>query len=203
MTSNMPKAPKVQVVKSKKVVHPNSRQASYIQRRVNHDNRVVKSKVDTSMKQDQLQQKLVWFQEHLDPEKASYSKSEVAELTVNYLNRFEDQLEQISIVNSIGNRQQQHVSRESAIRITMEKEQHEFDTIGIEVPDLVNGKALNVFRNWTGEAKYHPNIKMRKSRRADIHIPLEGACVSTSDTKPSQQDSVDADLPDYIEQEEK
>lgn len=170
----MPKTPKGPLAKDK-LIHPNSRKANYIQRQFNRDTRVQKSKAKTTLKEEQLQQKLVWFHANLDSSKTCYTKHELAELTSRYLGRFEDQLEQISIINSVGNRQsKQHVSRETAINITVEKETHEFDTVGLEVPDLINGKAMEYFRNWTEEIRYHPNIKLRKSKRSDLkHSDME------------------------------
>ena len=48
-----------------------------------------------------------------------------------YLGRFNDELEQIEIVNSIGKRKgEQHIARKDAIRFTMEKERHQFEGPG-------------------------------------------------------------------------
>lgn len=166
----MPKAPKVPVQKATKVVHPNSRQAMCIQREASRDQRVLKSKAESSVKQLQLQQKLLWYLEHIDPQKNVYTKHEVAELTIQYLERFKEETEQINIVNSVGNRQsKQHVARETAIKFTEKQEKYEFENFGIEVPDLVNGKNLEYFRNWTGEIKYFPNIKLKKSKKSDLN----------------------------------
>lgn len=164
----MPKAPKTPIGKDK-LVHPNSRKAQYIQGQLNRNKRVQKSKAETTLKQEQLQQKLLWFHSNLDTSKTTYTKHELAELTSRYLERFDEQLEQIAIVNSVGNRQsRQHMSRETAIHITKEKETLDFDTIGLEVPDLINGKSLEYFKTWTEEIKYHPNIKLRKCKRTDL-----------------------------------
>lgn len=197
----MPKAPKAAVGKPKKVVHPNSRQASYIQRQANRDHKLMKSKAETAVKQEQLQQKLQWYQSHLDPQKSMYTKQEVAELTLEYIDRFNGELEQIGIVNAVGNRQtKQHQARETAINLTREKENHEFNTVGVEVPDLINGKNLDYFRNWTGETRYFPNIKLRKSKRSDLKT---GNTEGKKDTQNSNEDTENSlDLPDYVDSEE-
>ena len=166
----MPKAPKTAIGKQK-LIHPNSRQASCIQRQANRDQRVLKSKADSSLKLEVQRQKLQWYQDNLDPNKKSYTKHEVAELTIQYMDRFDEEMEQITIVNSVGNRQsKQHQSRETAIRLTKEREKMESEGAGIVVPDLVNGKYLENFRNWTGEIKAFPNLKFRKSRRTDLKV---------------------------------
>ena len=185
----MPKAPKAVVGKSKKVVHPNSRHALFIQKQNNREQRLMKNKAEAAIKQEQLQQKLLWYQSNLDSQKSMYTKNEVAELTVKYLERFKDELEQIGIVNSVGNRQtKQHQARETAIKITKERETYEFDTVGIEVPDLLNGKNLEYFRNWTGEIRYFPNIKLRKSKRSDLK----------DNTENNESENIE-DLPDYVD----
>ncbi|XP_052785587.1 translation machinery-associated protein 16-like [Mya arenaria] len=195
----MPKAPKSQVSKA---VHPHSRRATVLRKKLNREQRVMKSKVETTLKQDQLQQKLVWFQENLDAQKATYTKHELAELTSRYLNRFDDQLEQISIVNSIGNRQgNSHVARENAIKLTLETECHEFETVGIEVPDLINGKALSIFKTWTGEARYHPNIKLRRSKKIDLKSS-ENEELSEMEGDSKSVEADDTDLPDYVSEDD-
>lgn len=193
----MPKAPKAAVGKAKKVVHPNSRQATYIQKQVNRDNKLMKNKAESAIKQEQLQQKLLWYQKHLDPNKSMYTKHEVAVLTLEYIDRFEDELEQIGIVNAVGNRQtKQHQARETAIKLTKEKENYEFDTVGMEVPDLVNGKNFEYFRNWTGEIRYFPNIKLRKSKRSDLVDMDKKDKVNKEDKGISNNLE---ELPDYID----
>jgi translation machinery-associated protein 16 len=206
----MPKAPKAVVGKSKKVVHPNSRHALYIQKQNNREHRLMKNKAESAIKQEHLQQKLLWYQTNLDSQKSMYTKNEVAELTCTYLERFNDELEQIGIVNSVGNRQtKQHQAREAAIKITKERENHEFDTIGIDVPDLLNGKNLEYFRNWTGEIRYFPNIKLRKSKRSDLKEKTEKIDESENNEElPDYDDCVGNDidtvnacdeLPDYVD----
>ena len=187
----MPKAPKVPVRKEK-VVHPNSRKAAYVNKQVSRESRVLKSKADTTLKQEQLQQKLLWFHSNMDSSKTVYTKHELAELTSSYLERFDEQLEQISIANSVGSRQgKQHVSRETAINITKEKETQQFGSVGVEVPDLINGKAFSYFKSWPEEIKYHPNIKFRKSKRTDLKEQEE-----------SGQDSGEDDAEENIESDD-
>ncbi|KAL4240991.1 translation machinery-associated protein 16 [Mactra antiquata] len=190
----MPKAPKSNAGKANKVIHPNSRTAKYLQRQANRDQRVQKTKADTVIKQEQLQQRLIWYQDNMDPQKSAYTKHEVAELTLEYLERFSEELEQIGIVNNIGNRQtKQHQARETAIKITQEKEKHEFKTVGIEVPDLINGKSFEYFRNWTGEINFLPQIKLRRSKDSDLKE-------ATEESEASADDKISSDeLPDYVD----
>uniref|UniRef100_A0A8C4W620 Translation machinery-associated protein 16 n=1 Tax=Gopherus evgoodei TaxID=1825980 RepID=A0A8C4W620_9SAUR len=113
-------------------------------------------------------EKLQWFQSHLDPSKADYTKREACELIEKYLHRFSDELEQIELRNSIKGRQgRQHNSREMIIKQTIEHERQLYEGYGIDIPDIVNGKHLKIFREWDGDLKKLPNIKMRKVATKD------------------------------------
>lgn len=53
-------------------------------------------------------------------------------LFFRYLARFNDELEQIRIKHSVGNRKnRQHASREDIINMTIQRETEEFNTCGI------------------------------------------------------------------------
>ncbi|KAG2466827.1 TMA16 protein, partial [Polypterus senegalus] len=107
-------------------------------------------------------EKLLWFQSQLHPDKSVYSKKEACEIIERYLHRFDNELEQIELVNSIKGRQgRQHSAREDVIKHTMERERMLYEGYGIEIPDILNGKHLKIFREWNGDLQKLPNIKMR------------------------------------------
>ncbi|KAI0230051.1 Translation machinery-associated protein 16 [Lamellibrachia satsuma] len=151
-----------------KVVHPNSRQAMQLSRTTFRDMRLQKKQKTKSLKVEVLGEKLKWFQDSLVEEKLVYSREETHELVDRYLHRFDDELDQIEIVNSIKGRSgQQHVSRKHAITMTLEMEKSEYNGPGLEIPDIINGKNLKVFRDWTGEMRFVQNIKTRKLKATD------------------------------------
>ncbi|XP_016119749.1 translation machinery-associated protein 16 [Sinocyclocheilus grahami] len=43
----------------------------------------------------------------------------------------------------------------------MERERAQYEGNGFEIPDIINSKHLKIFREWTGDLKKLPNIKMR------------------------------------------
>uniref|UniRef100_A0A8C3F8H5 Translation machinery-associated protein 16 n=1 Tax=Chrysemys picta bellii TaxID=8478 RepID=A0A8C3F8H5_CHRPI len=132
-------------------------------------------------------EKLQWFQSHLDPSKADYTKKEACELIEKYLHRFSDELEQIELHNSIKGRQgRQHSSREIIIKQTIEHERQLYEGYGIDIPDIVNGKHLNIFREWDGDLKKLPNIKMRKVSTKDA------VCSRTEVTNGEAEEELDA-----------
>ena len=88
-----------------------------------------------------------------------------------YRNRFAEELEQISIVQAVGNRtsqSRQHASREASINMTTEDETNQFEGSGIEVPDLINKKHLEELRKWDGDLNQIQNLKFRKISALDV-----------------------------------
>ncbi|TSO98558.1 Translation machinery-associated protein 16 [Bagarius yarrelli] len=158
-----PKASKGKNAVENKVIHPYSRKAGYLARAAIKQERKEKSKNEKALRLNLIRDKLLWFQNQLDSEKLEYSKQEACELIERYLHRFDKELEQIELANSIKGRQGRlHFSRETVIKQTMEREQTQYEGCGFEIPDIMNSKHLKTFREWNGDLKKLPNIKMRK-----------------------------------------
>ncbi|CAG2066448.1 unnamed protein product, partial [Timema podura] len=87
-----------------------------------------------------------------------------------YLKRFSDELEQIKLKHSVGNRgkSRQHASREDIIRLTVLRDEEEFATCGLEVPDLLNPKQLQLLRSWSGELRYIQNLRLVRLHRRGL-----------------------------------
>ncbi|MCJ8749228.1 hypothetical protein PDJAM_G00173930 [Pangasius djambal] len=159
----MPKAPKGKSAVEKKVIHPYSRKAASLARAALRQDRREKLKSEKAQHLNLIREKLLWFQNQLDSKKLEYSKQEACEIIERYLHRFDGELEQIELANSIKGRQGRvHVSRETVIKQTMERERALYEGHGFEIPDIINSKHLKTFREWNGDLKKLPNIKMRK-----------------------------------------
>ncbi|XP_013396292.1 translation machinery-associated protein 16-like [Lingula anatina] len=144
----MPKAPKANIPGRQKPIHPQSRKAAQLARQANHEQRVHRAHGDQATKLEVLGNKLLWFKENVDLQKKVYSKLELCLLVEEYLHRFDEEMEQIELIkNSLKTRQGgQHMSRETAIKTTLERDRREYEEMGIEVPDILNGKRLKYFR---------------------------------------------------------
>lgn len=96
--------------------------------------------------------------------------AEYLDLIDSYLNRFEDELEQIKIKQSIGknHRQNSHASRESAIKMTLEKEVGDFNGGGLELPDLCDADEYKKFKDWDGDASKVQHIKVKFISRKSL-----------------------------------
>ncbi|KTF87670.1 hypothetical protein cypCar_00002911 [Cyprinus carpio] len=159
----MPKAAKGKGQAEKKAIHPFSRKAAYLASAAIKQQRKEKLKGEKAQRLSLIGEKLLWFQSQLDPDKSEYTKQDACNITERYLHRFDRELEQIELANSIKGRQgRQHGSREAIIKQTMERERAQYEGNGFEVPDIINSKHLKIFREWTGDLKKLPNIKMRK-----------------------------------------
>ncbi|XP_052634466.1 translation machinery-associated protein 16 isoform X1 [Harpia harpyja] len=152
----------------KKVIHPYSRKAAQLAREAHKQEKKEKLKTDKALRLSIIGEKLQWFQSHLDPNKIEYTKKEAGELIENYMCRFNAELEQIELQNSIKGRQgRQHGSRETVIKQTIERERQLYEGYGIEIPDIMNRKHLKFFREWDGDLRKLPNIKMKKLSAGD------------------------------------
>ncbi|XP_054846629.1 translation machinery-associated protein 16 [Eublepharis macularius] len=178
----MPKAAKSKGGgQEKKVIHPYSRKAAQLTKEAHKQEKKEKLKNEKAFRLSVVGEKLLWFQSHLDPNKAEYTKKEACELVEKYLHRFSDELEQIELHNSIKGRQaRQHSSRETTINHTMDCERQLYNGYGLDIPDIVNCKHLKTFRDWNGDLKKLPNIKMRKLSSKDaLSTRLEKESVET------------------------
>ncbi|XP_071375813.1 translation machinery-associated protein 16 [Centroberyx affinis] len=156
--------PKVQKGKApEKVVHPFSRKAAYLAREELRLGKKERQKNEKATRLSSIGEKLLWFQKQLDPTKTAYTKEDACDIIERYLQRFDSELEQIELMNGIKGRQGRlHGAREAVIKQTVERERAEYESNGFEIPDIINAKHLKTFREWSGDLKKLPNIKLRK-----------------------------------------
>ncbi|KAF5902238.1 mediator of RNA polymerase II transcription subunit 28 [Clarias magur] len=126
-----PKVVKGKNAVEKKVIHPYSRKAASLARAAHKQGRKDKLKNEKAQRLNLIGEKLLWFQSQLDSDKLEYSKQEACEIIERYLHRFDAELEQIELANSIKGRQGRlHFSREAIIKQTMERERAQYDGNG-------------------------------------------------------------------------
>ncbi|GAB6028515.1 translation machinery-associated protein 16 [Chamberlinius hualienensis] len=166
----MPKAPKSKA--KDKVIHPNSRKAWQLARKEHHENRKESSRGNSNVKLNAAGEKMMWFKTNLDElssSKECYDKSEVKQLVEKYLGRFDEEREQIAIINSIkGRHGRMHASREDNIRFIQQKELNDYDTAGFEIPDLFDKENVKYLRSWNGELKHLCNIITKAVTREEL-----------------------------------
>lgn len=146
-----------------KLKHPNSRKTLSLAKQMKKSEKRDQKKLGTHIKKNMTGEKILWFKERI-PENCTFlTKKQVLELIQTYLARFDEELEQIMLKNSVGQRKtRQHASREDIINITKKNELEEFETCGIEMPDLMDLSQMEVLRKWNGELRYLQNFKLKR-----------------------------------------
>ncbi|XP_053188402.1 translation machinery-associated protein 16 [Scomber japonicus] len=180
-----------------KVVHPFSRKAAYLAREEIRLKKKERQKTDKATRLSGTGEKLLWFQGELDPEKTAYTKKDACDIIERYLRRFDSELEQIELMNGIKGRQGRlHGAREDVIKQTIERERAQYEGVGFEIPDIINTKNLKTFREWTGDLKKLPNIKLRKVSNKVADTSKEGE--EKNEAEEDDDDDDDEDLDDEL-----
>ena len=125
---------------------------------------------------------MLWFHENLDGVQPNVyeetettnplTKAMMLELANAYLTRFQDELDQINLKNSIGgdkkNKRHHYRSRVDVIKFTLQNEENDFTGCGLEMPNLLDKNTYEYFTTWTGELRYVQNIEMKRFRRQEL-----------------------------------
>lgn len=152
-----------------KLKHPNSRKTNSLVKKMKRNERKEQNKLGTHIKQNLVGEKIMWFKERIPENCSVLTKEQTLELIETYLSRFDEELEQIALKNSVGQRKsRQHASREDIINITKKRELDEFETCGIELPDLMDVEQMEVLRHWNGELRFIQHFKLKRIARKHL-----------------------------------
>ncbi|XP_045454053.1 translation machinery-associated protein 16 homolog [Melitaea cinxia] len=152
-----------------KLKHPNSRKTISLARKMLKSEKKNNNKIGTHVKQNLIGEKILWFKERIPKDCIVLDKEQTLKLIETYLARFDDELEQIALKNSIGQRKnRQHASREDIINITKKREVEEFETCGLEMPDLMDPHQMEVLRDWNGELRFLQHFKLKRIARKHL-----------------------------------
>ena len=184
-------APAKGAVRPDKVIHPKSRKAMKIQSKEQRKFKFATQAKTGGQKLQATGDKMVWFKENLAlcEERevcGAASKATMLALAEACLTRFEEEIEQINLKDSVGDqrgKRRQHAPRLDLIRHTIEREREEFEGCGLEMPDLLDNDTARRFREWEGELKTVQNIKMRRVSKKSLLATAKNA--NTADTMES------------------
>nr|XP_023030072.1 translation machinery-associated protein 16 homolog [Leptinotarsa decemlineata] len=159
--------PKIKQIE--KCKHPNSRKTKALAKQMKKQHGREKSKLSNNIKLNLLGEKILWFKDNLNSQCSTCTPKDIRELIVKYISRFDEELEQIHIKHSIGNRKnRQHANREDVINLTIKKEQDEYDSCGIEIPNLLDPGQFDLLKTWKGELRYLQNFKLRRFSKRSL-----------------------------------
>ncbi|XP_043797426.1 translation machinery-associated protein 16 homolog [Apis laboriosa] len=183
----MATAMRKEFLKATKVAHPNSRRSIAIAKRTRKITNRQKAKINGLIKQNLVGEKMLWIKEHMIPDICPYTPELTARLLETYIARHDEEMEQIVIKRSISyKRNKQHASREDILRMTKEREQEEYDTCGIEIPDILNPTQCELLRNWNGELRYMTNFKFRRFGKKHLNEALKKTNKESKENKDIQ-----------------
>lgn len=123
-----------------KCKHPNSRKTKALGKKARRQNNKHKVRLGHAIKSNLMGEKLSWFLGHIDENRTTpLSPHEFEHLIALYLQRFDEELAQIALKQSIGkHRANQHAARRDVINITLERERNEYQSGGM-------GMSLNIY----------------------------------------------------------
>ena len=154
-----------------KCKHPNSRKTKALGKKARRQNNKHKSRLGHAIKSNLMGEKLTWFLEKVGEERQTpLMPKEFEELIELYLKRFDEELEQIALKQSISkNRARQHVARENVIRITLEKERNDFNSGGMELINMCDPEKFKSLQDWDGSAINVQHLKLDLVSKGMLH----------------------------------
>ncbi|CAK9820787.1 Translation machinery-associated protein 16 [Anthophora plagiata] len=160
--------------KAQKVMHPNSRKSIAIAKRAKKILNRQKMKTHGFIKQNLVAERMMWIREHMVPDVCPYTPELTARLLEAYVARNDEEMEQINIKRSVGGKRiRQHASREDVIRMTKERDLQEYNTCGIEIPDILDEQYCTALKKWSGELNYLPYFKFRRFGKKHLQEVLQ------------------------------
>ncbi|XP_035212766.1 translation machinery-associated protein 16-like isoform X2 [Stegodyphus dumicola] len=137
------------------VIHPNSRKALQIAREEHRNSRLEKRRTELSQKQQAKLKKFKWFRDNIDVKKLAYSSEDIKELLDRYFQRFKEEETKIEEQKSIkGRHVYDRISHQYKISFLPQKEKSDFETSGLEIPNLTKKQSFEYFVNWDGDARF-------------------------------------------------
>ncbi|XP_071035753.1 translation machinery-associated protein 16 isoform X1 [Parasteatoda tepidariorum] len=118
-------------------------------------------KEESQLRQQAKLKKLKWYKDNIDVEKECYAPEELRQLIEKYFQRFkeiEDKSEELKSIK--GRHNQDRMSNDYKIKFSVDRDKEEYETSGIEVPNLLKKDSFAYFKNWNGDVRYISMIEM-------------------------------------------
>ncbi|CAD7089062.1 unnamed protein product [Hermetia illucens] len=184
-----------------KCKHPNSRKTKALAKKAKRMNNKHRNQFGHAIKSNILGEKLSWFLPHVEDRTTPLTPREFRQLIETYLQRFDEEIEQIKLKQSISkNRANQHVSRLNVIKFTLEREKDEFNGGGLELLNLCDMEKLKSLQQWDGNAINVQHFKLDLISRHFLS-KLEKEQKKSDPTLSSVQLTNDAQSANDVEQE--
>ncbi|ALC49757.1 CG15027 [Drosophila busckii] len=145
-----------------KCKHPNSRKTKALGKKARRQNNKHKGRLGHAIKSNIMGEKLSWFLGQIEEGRTTpLTPQEFEDMITLYLQRFDEELAQIALKQSIGkNRANQHAARQDVIKITLERERNEYESGGMEILNLCDAEKLKMLFDWDGSALSVQHLKL-------------------------------------------
>ncbi|XP_064556293.1 translation machinery-associated protein 16 homolog [Drosophila montana] len=176
-----------------KCKHPNSRKTKALGKKARRQNNKHKVRLGHAIKSNLMGEKLSWFLGHIDEGRTTpLNPQEFENLIALYLQRFDEELAQIALKQSIGkHRANQHAARRDVINITLEKERNEYQSGGMEMLNLCDAAKFKALLDWDGSALSVQHLKLDLvSHNMLQRLKQPPAAASGSGAKTQQMETV-------------
>ncbi|XP_065364250.1 translation machinery-associated protein 16 homolog [Calliphora vicina] len=142
--------------------HPNSRKTKALGKKARRQNNKHKQRLGHAIKSNLMGEKLSWFLDHIEEGRTHpLTPHEFEELIDLYLKRFDEELEQIALKQSISkNRSNQHAARKDVITITLERENGEYKAGGMMLLNLCDPIKYKSLLDWDGSGINVQHLKL-------------------------------------------
>ncbi|XP_054709291.1 translation machinery-associated protein 16 homolog [Uloborus diversus] len=98
--------------------------------------------------------KLKWFKENINSEKSTCSAAEFKEVIERYLSRFDEEQKKLDVKSIKGRHAHERITLEYKVKFSVAKEKNEFNTGGLELPNLLDKETFEKLKKWNGEARF-------------------------------------------------
>eukprot|EP01135_Chromosphaera_perkinsii_P007835 Nk52_evm27s1020 gene=Nk52_evmTU27s1020 len=157
----MPKKVKVRdargLMKSKAIIHPNSRKAKQITRAVHRIDKLDKRKVQNVKGMSSLAEKLVWFQQNLVEGKTAYTYGEILQLIMRYIERNDEAIQMAEEIRKNGGSS----NIKSEVLFELKEREMGLYYSGFQAPDLTRVKIVKALKGWEGDLNLMSNIELK------------------------------------------
>ncbi|KAJ2079807.1 translation machinery-associated protein 16, partial [Coemansia sp. RSA 988] len=162
------KRKRVGKIKGKEKAHPYSRKARQISRAMNKESQIARTKEERVKVAMAHGQKQVWFRDRINEEdlleQKSWTIEQLAKLVDDYLQRNDEEIEEIEAGRVKG---RALAPKDSLFMQVTETEKKEAKLGGIEVPDLTSAFMVKTLRSWDGDVNSVSTIKLINCKPSD------------------------------------
>ncbi|KAI8981789.1 hypothetical protein BDF20DRAFT_986804 [Mycotypha africana] len=173
----------LRTVKNRENIHPYSRKAHQLSRV--YQRREKMSEKEKKKAANPKGERWVWFRYAFDEEKPAATKAELQELVEIYLQRHDEEINELEAARTRGHNRKAKTPRQEFLEALKESETNEY-IAGMELPDMTNGKMLKLLREWDGDKN-----GMSRIRTIRVHKPVTTATTSNVSTETAQKQNND------------